>query len=148
MGGGAQKLDDIVATSPISRLFSRNNKVTWGYLAREITTICSKWRVVKCLSTRSVGLGRRHSQVRIGRRKCNCLQKQTPFHEYHSKRRDGLLWPNKVRYHVAEGYTRIGSGLYISEVHMDGRTLELLRLPRICESITRAQCGLVLLSFG
>jgi hypothetical protein len=26
MGGGAQKLDDIVATSPISRLFSRNNK--------------------------------------------------------------------------------------------------------------------------
>jgi Tfp pilus assembly ATPase PilU len=54
----------------------------------------------------------------------------------------------QVRYHVAEGYTRFGSGLYISEVHMNGRTLELLRLPRICESITRAQCGLVLLSFG
>jgi hypothetical protein len=32
--------------------------------------------------------------VRIGRRRCNCLQKQTPFHEYHSMRRDGLLWSN------------------------------------------------------
>ncbi len=94
MGGAAQKLDDIVAPSPISRLFSRNNKVTWGYLARKVTTICCKWRVVKCLYTRSVGLGRRHSQVRIGRRKCNCLQKQAPFHEYHSRRRDGLLWSN------------------------------------------------------
>jgi hypothetical protein len=94
MGGAAQKLDGIVAPSPISRLFSRNDKVTWGYLARKVTTICCKWRVVKCLPTRSVGLGRRHSQVRICRRKCNCLQKQTPFHEYHSKRRDGLLWSN------------------------------------------------------
>ena len=28
---------------------------------------------------------------------------------------------------------------------MNGRTLELLKLPLICESITRAQCGLVLL---
>lgn len=75
MGGAAQKLDGIVAPSPISRLFSRNDKVTWGYLARKVTTICCKWRVVKCLPTRSVGFGRGHSQVRIGRRKCNCLQK-------------------------------------------------------------------------
>jgi hypothetical protein len=94
MGGAAQKLDGIVAPSPISRLFSRNGKVTWGYLARKVTTICSKWRVAKCLSTRSVGLGRRHSQACIGQRECNCLQKQTPFHVCHSRRRDGLLWSN------------------------------------------------------